>query len=289
MLDEPVAQKRSGFDWNLKRNLKRPSVRYARRWLVFAVVVAPALYIIPIPTILLLLCGALDVGRHRKLSYRLVEEYFTAKGLLTWLLSPLNLLADLLAQKAGSTTALEDLPPGHRQEIETCVAAFLENRAAIQSYIGERLAGESRVMLSYKWFGSNAQLGLRIPAFEQDFRYVKTIAVSAFRGREQTSWHFGPQRLTFRVLRNLDPIESREVYLSVDDQTVYWDAQPLLIFDDTMFHRSVNGVDSLRCCLFMDLVRPSRAEPLFLGAIGVMNLIAGGIRRMFYRNWAFLR
>jgi hypothetical protein len=287
-LDQQIGMKRGG-GWSLAQAWKQPTARHVRHGLAFAAIIGVALWLAPIPAIVMLVCGMLDVGRHRRLTYKLVEEYFTGKGLLTWLLSPINLCADILAQKAGSTTRIEDLPPGHRQEIETCVAAFVENRAAIQSYIGERLANEKRVMLSYKWFGSNAQLGLRIPAFEQDFRYVKTIAVSAFRGREQTSWHFGPQRLTFRVLRNLDPIEGKEVYLSVDDQTIYWDVQPLLIFDDTMFHRSVNGLDTLRCCLFMDLVRPSPAEGLFLGAIGVMNVIAGSVRRMFYRNWAFIR
>src|SRR5204862_7017030 len=113
-----------------------------------------------------------------------------------------------------------------------------------------------------------------IPGFERDYRYINTIAVSVFNTREKTSWHFGPLRLTFRVLYILDPMDSDQVFITVDDKTHYWKDQPLFVFDDTLFHRSVNDVDQTRYCLFMDIVRPNHLQPAFDTAVAVTALIA---------------
>ena len=78
-----------------------------------------------------------------------------------------------------------------------------------------------------------------------------------FKTHERTSWHFGPLRLTLRVLYNLEPVNSPDVFIEVDDRVHRWMDDPLFIFDDTAFHCSINGVDQARYCLFMDIVRPS--------------------------------
>ena len=44
-----------------------------------------------------LLCGLIDVSRHKTMNLKLIKEYFLGKGFLTFVLSPLNLLADLLS------------------------------------------------------------------------------------------------------------------------------------------------------------------------------------------------
>jgi beta-hydroxylase len=144
-------------------------------------------------------------------------------------------------------------------------------------------------MLTYKWYSASQATDLKIPAFEKDFRYIKTIAVSVFNTRERTSWHFGPLRLTFRVLYNLDPIDSRDVYIEVDDKVHYWKDEPLFIFDDTMFHRSINDVDRIRYCLFMDIVRPNHFQGAFEVAIQLASAIAVSFKRLFYKNWSFVR
>ena len=118
---------------------------------------------------------------------------------------------------------------------------------------------------------------------------LKTIAVSVFNTREFTSWHFGPLRFTFRVLYNLDPVNSREVFIEVDDRAHYWIDEPLFIFDDTVFHRSINNVEHVRYCLFMDIVRPNYFQGLFSGAVGFSSIIASGFKRVFYKNWSFIR
>ena len=39
--------------------------------------------------------------------------------------------------------------------------------------------------------------------------------VSVFNARERTSSHFGPLRLTLRVLYNLEPVRSPDAYIEV--------------------------------------------------------------------------
>ena len=102
---------------------------------------------------------------------------------------------------------------------------------------------------------SAAGAGAGIADFDREYRFIKTIALSVFNTRESTTWHFGPLRFTYRVLFNLDPVDSREVFIEVDGCTHFWRDDPLFIFDDTYFHRSVNAVDHVRYCLFMDIVR----------------------------------
>src|ERR1700722_16267899 len=268
--------------------LTRAGRRHVRRVALFALVLAPAIYFAPIPTVFMLICGVLDVSRHRRISWQLVEEYFTGKGLLTWMLSPINLLADLFSRRPRRALRFEELPAECRGEIESCVAGFLANRSLITAAIRPHLAGAGRVMLACRGFGPPLYPAVRIPAFEQHFRYIKTIAVSTFQHREQTSWHFGPQRLTYRVLRNLEPLDSPDVYVAIDDRVHRWNDAPMLVFDDTMFHQSVNGVDATRHCLFVDIIRPNWFHAGFEVAVGAMSLVAGSFRNVFYKHWSFV-
>jgi aspartyl/asparaginyl beta-hydroxylase (cupin superfamily) len=267
----------------------RSSRWHARHIAIFALLVGPAAWFAPIPTLAMLACGALDVGRHRKITLALLEEYFTGRGLLTWALSPINLLSDLFAWRIRRPVQLEDLPDDCRREIEACVAAFLENGAPIKGAVRPHVEGAGRVMLTFKWFNKALPSPVSIPAFQQNFRYVKTIAVSTFGARKKTSWHFGPQRLTLRVLRTLEPIDSGDVFIAVDNIVHRWRDQPLFIFDDTMFHCSENNIDVDRYCLFMDIVRPNHFQTGFETAIKAMSLLAGSFRSLFYKNWSFVR
>jgi aspartyl/asparaginyl beta-hydroxylase (cupin superfamily) len=268
---------------------KQPVFKRARRIILFAAGLAAALYFIPVVALIFVACGVLDVSRHRKITAELVEKYFMGNGIPTWLLSPFNLLADLFSYRNKGKYALLDLPDTHRREIEACVRAFVDNGEAIKSHIANTIGHNKRAMLTFKWYNAPQITDLNIPAFAKDYRYIKTIAVSVFNTRERTSWHFGPLRLTFRVLYNLEPIDSREVYIEVDDLVHYWRDDPLFVFDDTMFHRSVNGVDGIRYCLFMDIVRPNHAQSVFDIAVQAASVIAGMFKRIFYKNWSFVR
>jgi beta-hydroxylase len=61
------------------------------------------------------------------------------------------------------------------------------------------------------------------------------------------------------------------------------------VFDDTLFHRSVNDVDQTRYCLFMDIVRPNHLRPVFEAGTAGAALIASSFKTIFYRNWSFIR
>jgi len=269
--------------------LDRPDVKRARRIILLTAFLLAAFYFVPMVAAIFVVCGALDVSRHRKITYDLIEKYFMARGMITWLLSPLNLLADLLSFPNKGQYALADLPPGHRAEIEACVRAFVDNGDLIKAHVAKTMGPHGRCMLAFKWYETEQLTDLKIPAFARDYRYIKTIAISVFNTRSSTSWHFGPLRFTFRVLYNLDPIDSPDVFIQVDDTTHYWRDNPLFIFDDTMFHRSINDADNVRYCLFMDFVRPNHAERAFDLAVHATSIIAGSFKRVFYRNWSFVR
>jgi aspartyl/asparaginyl beta-hydroxylase (cupin superfamily) len=263
--------------------------RRARRIAIALVVLSPALYFAPYLTLFFLACGALDISRHFRVTPMMAEKYFLGSGVLTWLLSPINLFADMLSPRNPGIYRLEDLPAEHRAEIEACVKAFVDNGDLIKAHVTEVLGDRDRGMLSFKWFTRPQDSTVRIPAFEQDYRYIKTIAVSVFNTREGTSWHFGPLRLTLRVLYNLDPIDSDDVFINVDDKTHLWKQQPLFVFDDTLFHRSVNDADQARYCLFMDIVRPNHLQSVFEMGIAGAALIASTSKAFFYKNWLFIR
>jgi aspartyl/asparaginyl beta-hydroxylase (cupin superfamily) len=260
-----------------------------RRVAIAVAVLAPALYFLPILTLFYLCCGALDIARQKNINAELIEKYFMGNGLLTWLLSPLNLLADLLSYRNPLVYRIDDLPAEHRAEIETCVREFIGNGDRIKAHVAQKFGQSKRCMLTYKWYDAPQATDLRIPAFERDYRFIKTIAVSVFSTRERTSWHFGPLRLTLRVLYNLDPIPGHDVFIEANGVTNYWSENPLFIFDDTVFHRSVNDVDQLRYCLFMDIVRPNYLPRPFNAAVHVSSVIAATFKRAFYKNWSFIR
>ena len=117
---------------------------------------------------------------------------------------------------------------------------FIANGDRIKAHVAKQFGNSKRCMLTFKWFNAVQTTDLKIPAFERDYRYIKTIAVSVFNVRETTGRHFGPLVFTFRVLYNLEPVASREVYIEVDGRTHYWNDNPLFIFDDTVMHKSVN-------------------------------------------------
>ena len=140
--------------------------------------------------------------------------------------------------------------------------------------------------MSIEWYGKRHAES--VPEFNRDFRYVKTIAVSVFSGKESTTWHYGPLRLTLRVLLNLNPADSDQVYIECNGQRHLWRDDPLFIFDDTLFHRSVNEVDARRYNVFMDVVRPSPVPGFLSFLLSGVSLIADQMKGAFYRHWKML-
>ena len=132
---------------------KQAGVKRARRVVVAAVVLAPAIYFVPILTLFMIVCGVIDVRRHKKITYQMLEKYFLGNGLLTWMLSPLNLLADLLAHRNRVIYTLEDLPPitGARSR-PACGSS-----STTRSHQGPRRRDprtNKRCMLTFRWFNT---------------------------------------------------------------------------------------------------------------------------------------
>src|SRR5215472_17147296 len=123
-----------------------------RHIVIAALVLAPALYFAPWIVLFFLACGALDVSRHFKFTSQMLDKYFFGNGLPTLLLSPINLLADILSPRNLGIYRLEDLPAEHRAEIEACVKAFVDNGDLIKSHVSMMLGGlgeKKRAMLTF--------------------------------------------------------------------------------------------------------------------------------------------
>ncbi|KTQ94978.1 aspartyl beta-hydroxylase [Aureimonas ureilytica] len=257
-----------------------------RRIAIALPVVALLLWFVPWLTLFWLVCGVIDVARNKGKNQLLISRYFMGNGILTWLLSPFNLFVDLISHRNPGIYTLEDFPAEWREEIETVLNTFRTRRDEITGEIDAKFHDGRRGMYVYRWYGKkNIDT---VPEFNREFKYVKTIAVSVFSGKESTTWHYGPLRLTLRVLLNLKPADSDCVFIECNGQRHLWRDNPLYIFDDTLFHRSVNEVDARRYNVFMDVIRPTPV-PGFLGALlSGVSMIADQMKSMFYKNWRMI-
>lgn len=234
-------------------------------------------------------CGLYDVARNRGRDRSVVEQYFFGNGALTWLLSPLNVLLDLLTipYRNKGVYRLEDLPRPHQDEIRRLIAAA--HRENLVAQLEERTRDRDRSMIFFKWYGANVESGLDIPAFHEPYTYVQTIGVSVFNKRKSTSKHFGPLRATLRVLYNVNDMADDSAYITVGDVTSYWRTDKLFIFDDTLQHQSFNESDQVRYCLFVDILRPALSSRPLAAVVGLVRLLLKGANSVFYKNWDVLK
>lgn len=257
-----------------------------RKGVIAVVLLSGALYFVPVLALFFMVTGLLDVMRNERKSRTLFDRYFLGNGVFSWILSPVNLLSDLLCEKNKKIYKLEDLPAECRKEVEGVLSAFVAHKKDIIGNIDRSLSNAGRGMYVYRWYGKpyNAE----IPEFNGPFKHIQTIAVSVFTGKEATSFHFGPLRFTLRVLYNLTPVEDDEVFIECGHVRHYWRDDPLFIFDDTLLHRSVNLSEKPRYCVFMDIARPSPMPAVLSAFIAATSSIAQGMKGVFYRNWKML-
>ncbi len=266
--------------------MERNTKKFLRRWATFGIVAALLVYFLPWFALVLFAFGLIDVMRNNGKTRLMFERYFAGNGIFTWLLSPLNLLADLLCKRNPGVLTLDDFPPEYRAEITKVLEAFDTRKDDIIADIDTVFPEGRRGMYVFRWFGRRDVRN--IEELDGDFKYIKTIAVSVFAGGESTKWHYGPLRLSYRILYNLTPIDSDKVFIECHGKRHYWRDDPLYIFDDTLFHRSVNELTSRRYCVFMDIARPSAFPALIDTALSVMAAISNRIKGLFYKNWRML-
>jgi beta-hydroxylase len=227
-------------------------------------------------------CGLLDVLRNGKPKLATFERYFFGNGVLTWILSPFNLLMDVLTLPYWNRGVYElsDLPPAYREEIKGLLETARDSD--LVERLAEKVGDQARAMVFFKWYGKNLETSVEVPRFHRSYRYVRTIGVSVFNKRQETSEHFGPLRVTLRLLYNINDIEE-------EGRVHRWRDEKLFIFDDTLLHKSVNATDAVRYCLFVDLLRPSLLPPLIDAILWGVRIVSIRVNYLFYKNWRFIR
>ena len=245
--------------------------RYARKVVKRAVPLAIVGYFYPPALIAYLATGAYDVLRHGRDLAATFHQYFLINGTLTWYLSPLNTLIDLLSLPYINKKiyTLADFPEAYRQEIREVTAGCPTDE--IIAEVRRRSRDDQRTMLIYKWYGFNNPAA-DCKLFQKKFKYVLTIGVSTFAPQTKTSRHFGWLRAGIRVLYNIGPAPDEGAYIIVNGRRHTWCKDgPLFSFDDTVLHQSFNLTDKERHCLFIDVVRPSLVPALLRNLVKCMG------------------
>ena len=231
-----------------------------------------------------IICGLIDVSRHKTMELKLIKEYFIGKGILTFLISPLNLFADLISHRNLHSFKIENFPDEFQNEINTVKKLFDQNKKKIEERFSQ--SEDNRTMLFYKWYGY--ELDDSIEEFNNEYKYIKTVGVSLFREKTSTSRHFGPLRMTYRILYNFNKVKKEGSFIEADGRIHKWKFDPLFIFDDTLIHQSFNEEDDLRFCAFIDIIRPSHLDNIIKLILKSVGFLLKNTRSIFYKNWKMI-
>jgi aspartyl/asparaginyl beta-hydroxylase (cupin superfamily) len=241
-----------------------------RRVVLPIVVWGPIAYVFPKIALFYLACGIYDVSRNRPLKASTIRRYFLGNGVLLWMLSPINVLLDLfsLPYVNKGIYRLEDFPADMQREIKRFMQ--VTNEAGLVQKSEEAVQKHKRAMIFWRSYGVKIDAPVNVPAYDEHWKYIKTIGLSVFNKKTTTSWHFGWLRPTMRLLYNINDITDRSAYITVGDKTHYWCDEKLFIFDDTLQHLSANETDKMRYCMFVDILRPS-PFPWIMSAVVVVE------------------
>jgi beta-hydroxylase len=264
-------------------------VKFALKRIALPVVAfGPIAFFFPKLALFYAVCGLYDVARHKPVTGETVRKYFLGNGIPTWLLSPFNILMDLLTLPFinKGVYRLEDLPPAYREEVTRLIE--ISRKEDLVRQLEERSKDFPRTMVFFKWYGVNVDTFLNVPGFHADWKYIQTIGVSIFNKKASTSKHYGPTRVTLRVLYNLNDMDDHSAYIVVGDTTSYWREDKLFIFDDTLMHQSFNESDKPRYCMFVDILRPSYMPSVLRGFVTGTRLLTRSFNRIFYQNWKII-
>lgn len=272
--------------------LRMPRLRTRRGLKKLAKRVVPlalAVYFIPYVLAAFAACGLVDYLRNGGKTLASLDRYFFGNGFFTWMLSPFNLMVDVLClpYRNRGIYQLADLPAGHQAEINSLIEAA--HRHDLVGQLREKLGDAKRAMIFFKWYGRNVYASVSVPEFHQAFRFVKTIGVSVFNTRQSTGRHYGPLRLTLRVLYNVNDTVSPDVFIEVGGKVHRWRDGKLFIFDDTLQHQSCNQSDEVRYCLFVDILRPSLVSRLLGGLVACVRALIARFNAIFYKHWTFIK
>jgi beta-hydroxylase len=266
-----------------------PLLRLSKKAAKRIIPLALAVYFVPVVFAVFVGFGFVDFLRNKRKTLSSLHRYFAGNGFFTWLLAPFNLLMDLLTLPYWNKGIyqLSDLPKPYQSEINAIIEAA--HRSELVSKLQSKMEGNKRGMIFFKWYGKNVETSVDIPEFHRQYKYVRTIGVSIFNTQQSTGLHYGPLRITLRVLYNINDIDSKNVYIEVGDQISYWRESKLFIFDDTLEHQSCNRSDEVRFCMFVDILRPSLFPGLMSAILACVRVAVARINFAFYKNWAFIK
>jgi beta-hydroxylase len=252
-------------------------------------VFVPLAYFFPWIALLYLVCGAYDVSRNSGLSLLTVRRYFLGNGVALWLLSPVNVLLDILSLPYVNkgVYGLEDLPPGHQDEIKRLIKAT--NEAGLVQRVEQLSKEHKRALFLWRYYGTPAEAVVDVPAFGGPWKYVKTIGLSVFNKKISTSFHFGWMRASLRVLYNINDTSDASAYIIVGRTTHRWCDGKLFIFDDTLQHLSANEGDRPRYCMYVDILRPSPFPRVMAAVCSAESYLARKIDLVSLTNWTRVR
>lgn len=257
----------------------------ARRILLPFGVLAPFAFFFPKTALFYAICGTYDLSRNTGMDIATPRRYFLGNGFFTWLLSPLNIVLDLLSLPYlnKGVYRLEDLPPAYQDEVKSLIR--IANEQNLVAKLEERSNENQRTMIFFRWYGVNVDTFLDIPEFHQPWKYIQTIGVSVFNKKVSTSKHFGFMRASLRVLYNLNDMKDGSAYIVVGNTTSYWRDDKLFIFDDTLLHQSFNETDQTRYCLFVDIVRPTPFPRVMSSVVSAIRMLSQSFKFVYYNNW----
>lgn len=270
-------------------SLPSRSLQIAKKAAKRIVPLALAIHFIPVVFCIYFGLGLLDFIRNKRRTPSAFDRYFAGNGFFTWMLSPFNLLMDAITLpfRNKGVYQLSDLPEPYQHEISAIIEAA--HRSDLVGKLQAKLGTIKRGMIFFKWYGKNIQTSVEVKDFHRHYKYVRTIGVSIFNTKQTTGKHFGPLRVTLRVLYNINDINSEQVYIKVGSHVNYWRHSKLFIFDDTLQHQSCNHSDELRYCLFVDILRPSLLPRLLDMILACVRIPIVRFNFAFYKHWAFIK
>lgn len=263
--------------------------KYAlRRVLAPVAVLGPLAWFFPKIMLFYAICGAYDVSRNRGLNLTTIRRYFLGNGVLLWLLSPINVLLDLfsLPYVNKGVYRLEDFPADMQNEIKRFMQ--VTNDSGLVAKVEEEVKLHKRAMIFWRSYGVKVDAIVKIPVYDEPWKYIQTIGLSVFNKKITTSPHFGWLRPTLRLLYNINDIKDRSAYIVVGDTTHYWCDEKLFIFDDTLLHLSANDTDQLRYCMFVDILRPSPFPWIMSAVVAVEGFLNKKLKLIALSGWTLL-
>jgi beta-hydroxylase len=110
------------------------------------------------------------VLRHQNVNKFLLKKYFLSKGILTFILSPINLFSDLISKANSHHFKLSSMPKSHQDEINEIIRLFDKNKIQIKKQFHKE-KNSKRTMIFYRWYGN--QLNKSIPALIKTLNILK--------------------------------------------------------------------------------------------------------------------